>query len=454
MAITCTPTSLQQNAACFCGSQDLQYSEITYLLAVLSGGSQVPSSVYASAKLWLGIDAHFTLADQAYLLAVLAGTGTNASTLAQASACYCFSTDLNRAAAVYLLATAANVSSASLPQKAACFCFDQASQLALQGYLLALNAGGSLDPAAISQSAAAAGFLGLPDTVLWSIWLYCACAWAQKKIVPTDPVLNWVYRVGINGGAAPSQATITAMQTFVAALQTAGIWTNMRTVCCFVPDNLIAAITPLVNSYGNDPWKNSGSLPFTGGILSVNGLVGNGSAYLDTGFLPAQHFAAYNNAGLSLCISQTSSAGAKFELAAFDGSNLTCGLWQPSGFGLTGDLYGPVAGSGLMAFGALVNTGWFISANRKDSTGLFGQLSGGNTANAYASLVNLGSNTSNSVPAYSLFSHARNNKGNADSQTTRTISFAAAHDALTLTQATALFNAVQALRTALGGGNV
>ena len=87
-----------------------------------------------------------------------------------------------------------------------------------------------------------------------------------------DVVASWAERVVINGGVKPLQSTIDTLYTFYNGLVSAGLADKMIAVNCFVPDNLIAAITPLIvhpEVGGFDPWTNVG---FVAGDLSPAGL--------------------------------------------------------------------------------------------------------------------------------------------------------------------------------------
>jgi hypothetical protein len=74
-----------------------------------------------------------------------------------------------------------------------------------------------------------------------------------------------------NGGAAPSTATINAIDTFLNTLESAGLLSKIDTMCVFVPDNFIAASTPVWRRWGYDPWTNVG---FGDGDISIKGITG------------------------------------------------------------------------------------------------------------------------------------------------------------------------------------
>lgn len=452
MAITCTPTALQQNSACYCGQEDLQIAEITYLISILAGGSQVPSVIAAAGKAWIGLDDHFLLADQAYLLAVLAGTGTNAGTLAQAAACYCFPDDLMRAADIYLLSQAASVAAKDLAKNAACFCFDRKTQLALQTYLLAVAAGGSTDPGAISKLAAAAGFIGLDEDTIGRIWVYCACAWAQKKSPSVDPANDWAARVVTNGGSAPAASTVSALRTFYNALVTAGIDGKMIAVNCVVPDSLIAACTPLICKFGNTLWT---PINFVAGDLTVSGLKGDNiiGRYMKTGVIPSQCFASTSDCGGSvIVVTNTDDAGDQWQMGAVIGAAQTYNLYLQDDIGgfqsyntTTGFIFVDFAQSGPGIKG-------FISGSRTDSTHEFLYQGGG--GNAFSQVAGPGGAPGASLPTVETYVWATNANGFPGQYAKERIAFVAIHNGLTQAQTLSFFNAAYAMRQALGGGNV
>lgn len=90
-------------------------------------------------------------------------------------------------------------------------------------------------------------------------------------------------RVVVNGGAALGVSTISAENTFVSSLITAGLWGKFYAIGTVAPDNITAVGSPLVKVAGSDPWINNG---FGGGALTVNGLQGDGVHFYDVGFSP------------------------------------------------------------------------------------------------------------------------------------------------------------------------
>lgn len=121
-------------------------------------------------------------------------------------------------------------------------------------------------------------------------------------------VVDWVNRIIKNGGTKPSQNTISSINHFYHNIASTTIFGKIQSLNCYVPDNLIAAITPLIKTYGNDPWLNNNS-QFVIGDLTINGLIGNGGTqfnqstvkYLNTGVL-GTNYSSDNTAGLTLYV--------------------------------------------------------------------------------------------------------------------------------------------------------
>lgn len=266
-------------------------------------------------------------------------------------------------------------------------------------------------------------------------------------------VSQWSTRVITNGGAAVSANTMSSMNTFDVALNSAGLSSKMIAVNCFVPDNLIASITPLLKGSGNDPWTNNG---FASGDLTVNGLVGNGAKYLNTGINPSVVFPSGSDpsgAGASIYVSSNSSNGSEVELGTYV---------NPAIFMLAASLSGLTY---FYCFGLSTPNSDYLSVSNSMWTGF---LTGNRTSPTTFYLHK----ASSSVPFTQIASGTGNFNGTALNQfcyvfayyngdttgaydfSTKRLSFAAIHNGLAASDAQTLYNAVQALRTALGGGYV
>lgn len=114
-------------------------------------------------------------------------------------------------------------------------------------------------------------------------------------------VADWVKRVNTNGGTTPASLTLDALSDFVSDMRAASLESKMISMIPLVPDNLIAAITPLYKVAGNDPWTNVG--PFVAADLTVNGLIGDGvSKVLSSGVTPSAQWniGAGPNGGITI----------------------------------------------------------------------------------------------------------------------------------------------------------
>lgn len=258
-------------------------------------------------------------------------------------------------------------------------------------------------------------------------------------LTAADAVTEWAARVVANGGAAPSAGTKTALQTFYQSLVTNNLLSKMIYVNCFAPDSLTACITPLFSNTGADPMINTN---FVAGDLAVTGLQGANTKKLSSGFNLVGNYNRQTY-GISLYISvgnnsSTVDAGAPTLVAA--------------------DLYSNFAGTAF--FDCWNSAGGRISAANNPWSGFIS----GNRTSATASAIYKASST---VPFATLVSNnAEAGVGAAGSGvpmfftaqggtfSTRKFSFGAFHDGLSSAECQNLFNAVQALRVALGGGSV
>lgn len=269
-----------------------------------------------------------------------------------------------------------------------------------------------------------------------------ACA-----VTSLNCVTDWANRVVANGGADPSAGTKSALSTFVTGMSSIGVLSLMKAVCCFVPDSLIAAITPLLKAYGNDPWTNAN---FVTGDLTVAGLRGNGSnKYLNTGVNPSTCFSSTNSGGLTLYSTLNNSATSA-DFSVFGASS--------SGFQLLTNYSGAAyfdcfnGGTGRINGTTLTNGLGYFSGNR---TGAAAEaIYGASSGSAHHSLASGSGAPGSTFPAYSLPIFCWNNAGSIGSYSSKQFSFAAIHEGLTITQSADFYTLIQALRTSLGGGFV
>lgn len=268
--------------------------------------------------------------------------------------------------------------------------------------------------------------------------------------VVTDITSDWVTRVVAAGGATPSGATQTALTTFMNGLVTDSIYTSMKGVCCFVPDSLIASITPLIKGTGISPWTNHS---FVLGDLSLNGLKGNGSSkYLDTGILPNPTFASDNDGALTVYNYSASTSGIidlGCEGSAFNVNSFH--LYAPWSDGnIYSDIYG--AGTGRIAVAYPAATG-FVSSNRTASNAH--AVYKGSSNFPHSTLVT-GSGVSDQTRSStrSVYCFGSNANGTPAGFSNRRMSFAAVHGGLSSGQSANLFTRVHQMRKDLHGGYV
>lgn len=271
-----------------------------------------------------------------------------------------------------------------------------------------------------------------------------------------DLAANWGRRVVANGGAAPAAATISACGAFLTGLMADGLAVAKR-ICVanvLAPDNLTAALTPLVPGAGADPWGNNN---FVSGDLTVNGLKGNGSSkYLNTGINPNATFATTTSGGLVQYISEDSFTGGEgdfgclsaeafsaFYLAPHIGSSV--GEWKCWKYLNPGADY-------LQGFAGSSNKPGFYSGQRTAANAIAVYFA--DSGNAHASLATGSGSQTGVIVSAALYAFALNVVGSPGSYSAKRLSFLAMTNGLSAAESAQLYARVQALRTALGGGYV
>lgn len=260
-------------------------------------------------------------------------------------------------------------------------------------------------------------------------------------------ITDWALRVVANGGAMPSQNTIGAMETFRIANN--DLTNNIVAMCCFVPDSLIACLTPLTVGPGYAMWTNSN---FDATNLTVNGLAGNGSTkYIQTGVLGDASPMSQNSAGISVLmwtnpdiagngiVALQAGAGHQFSLFSFGGTGLfRCWSFLGSQNFVTGSV------------GTTTN-GW-LSGNRTAANAMALYKARSDTTFTTVA-TETGTQTGSITGTHRIPVFALNNAGTIGNYNAVTLSFVAIHSGLTLTQSSNLYTRVVTLRTALGGGS-
>jgi len=248
----------------------------------------------------------------------------------------------------------------------------------------------------------------------------------------------------------PSANSIAAATTFADTLNNAGVWSKLLDVNMFAPDSLIACQTPLLVTDGLNLWTNTN---FVAADLSVNGLQGSAGVgrFLSTGINPSPK---YTGAPPTIFIGATIyvSGGTDGSFCEYSWIQNNYSLYS----GFTGtmffDCFGTVAGRIQAA-----NANWlgFLSGNRTSYAN--SAVYKASSTVPFVQIASTGANNTNQGTFVTpvIFVFANNNGANAPLQiSSRRLSFAAHHLGLSSSEAQTFFNAIQALRTAFGGGFV
>jgi hypothetical protein len=273
------------------------------------------------------------------------------------------------------------------------------------------------------------------------------------RVFLPDVVKNWVTRVVAHGGATPSGGTQLAFAAFYKALSDNNLLPKMKVVMPMAPDSLTACLTPFLNpALGADPWINHS---FVSGDLTVNGLIGNGSTkYLDTGVVPRGAFANNADGGLTVYAAANGNNNTETDLYCSNAPSQTMGTNVSQGGTAICDMYTQTPGSGRISASNSAFVG-YVSGNR-------GALGGGvlqaiykaNSSGGHSTLVSSTTSSGGSLPTLNLFAFADNNVGSPILLSSKRCSFFAIHSGLTALDSSNFYTAIQALRTALGGGFV
>lgn len=294
------------------------------------------------------------------------------------------------------------------------------------------------------------------------------CQWANKPVTPTgcqDPVvIDWLARIAADPTPAPmpSAAQIQAVCDFCIALRLHGIMGKMLVVnpVVWVGDVVDAILTmsyPLIYQpgNGNSPFTNPG---FGDTDLDINGLRGNGfdlGQYMDTGFIPFNHWGFnIDSGGLSIYESE---ATAQVGLDECEIGSLSAALdeqfeitsWSPAS--VVGQTWCWDASTSNLQFN-LADIPAFYTSNRTSAilfkiyqanSGLLFSLLNTNVSNQFGKIMT-------DLP--SMYFMARDDFGASTLWSAKRISFMAIHEGLDASEAEDFFNAVQQLRIDLMGG--
>lgn len=282
----------------------------------------------------------------------------------------------------------------------------------------------------------------------------CGSFTAVQSVTGAAVVTNaWGAQVVTNGGAAPSNATKTAITTFLTSISS--LISRIYHMNIVAPDSFIAMRTPLIATVGSTLWTrlNIGT-GGTGESLTVNGWLPGGDRnncqIYDTGIVPSTVAAWTNNAGgaaVYISTNATTNSISNGVLGTYDGTRYfdirpdlagfntaACFVWDA----VAGTSSASDHGGGFFLCSRQNNTETLYQARSNlawGSIGTVNQAGGGQpTTHCYAGGDNYPAGGSHgSAVRYSFFCWC-DGFSSADGQT--------------------LFNAVQALRVALGGGNL
>jgi hypothetical protein len=249
----------------------------------------------------------------------------------------------------------------------------------------------------------------------------------------------WAARVVVNGGAFPSNATLLALSAFQRGLIADALDTQMLSWNAIVPDNLIASITPQLVGPGFDPWTNTS---FVGGDLTVNGLTGDASSKsLRTGFIPSTGYPSTISSGAVAYCYTASATGTTMA------STNNVGYLELIGKFSDNNTYSRNGTISNLVQVASPGNG-FYSAQRVGNNDHRIYFANSGNAHAQIGATDAAGSGGSASPVYvDVFRF--NNLGLASSDT---ISFVAFTTGLSAVSSANLFNRIQTLRQALGGG--
>jgi hypothetical protein len=269
--------------------------------------------------------------------------------------------------------------------------------------------------------------------------------------VGTTNAQIWANLVVTNGGRWPSTNTISAFDTWDAAVTTAGIRANLYHVNLIAPDSLVAALTPYIATVGFTYYSGHSSGAGTPSVTTA-GINCNGLIY-DTG-VDCTAIASFTaaNMGFSIYCSPGVPTIDNFLIGYISdqaGNRPGLGGGPRSAFNGTCTFANGLETGGIDIIATLGAAGYFIMDSRTASNShtlylassgvAWGSVGTGNTNNTQGPI--------NRTMAFGGYHGESGFHANA----TR-FSFYCVQDGLSSANGQALFNATQALRVSLGGG--
>jgi hypothetical protein len=269
---------------------------------------------------------------------------------------------------------------------------------------------------------------------------------------------DWSRRVVAAGGAAPGTASKLALHNLATSLWSAGLLPQIVALVGLPNDSLIAAITPIIyQGAGNASWTNNN---FVLADLTVNGLLGAATKYLATGIIPSaagmvgdSPAMTSNSAGLFIYSHTDSSAGVQHDIAVYGGA-------FHSFFGLLSHYNATLCDGGIWRYdgndyltpATPIPAPGFYSLQRTAANAIALYFANSSTAHA-AIASNAGAMAGAIEPTQAVFAFGANNNGGGMVQPTlKRLSIVGLSTGLSAADDAALYAALQAYRTALGGG--
>jgi hypothetical protein len=231
---------------------------------------------------------------------------------------------------------------------------------------------------------------------------------------------------------------------FLAGLSADGITNSIISAIVVAPDSLIAATTPVIANFGNALWTNHN---FVSGDLSVNGLQGDGSTkFLETGVKPVTAGLVTTEGALSFYAydKNTTVFGAEIGYGGSGAADwfLLSNL-NGAGFGTIYDCYNN--GSGRVGLATTPGNGFYIgSRTAANAESVY-------FANSGTPFAAIGSATGSGATIADNFIFVFKSDTATQISNAR-LSFVAISHGLGSVGAQALYNRVQTLRVAFGGG--
>lgn len=259
-------------------------------------------------------------------------------------------------------------------------------------------------------------------------------------------VVKWRKNAISAGSGYVSQNTMRAVDAFYKGLAKAGILNKMISVNCYVPDNLIASIAPLIH-VNQSTWTNNN---FVAADLNKDGLIGNGSnKYLNTNINPSLIFPNDLSGGITIYSSihvAENAYGAGSQTT--DGTQCMMLYYLFSGTTYW-DCWNQSVGGRINA----TNTAFrgYISANRISAAR--SDIFSSSPLKLHSSIAST-TTTNGTRPNFNIYVHCGNVSGNAQTFSSRRYSFVAIHYGLTELESIKFYTLIQSLRQRLGGGYV